>query len=97
MAEQKHIEVFPGSLSDLERMTGEQYEAVKDPEGQLVSVLDYSGSYYTLVKSLGLIAEREGYDAYVHVQNILDVVLVNTSYKLHGIQYRAYHVRKVKE
>ena len=66
MAE-KRIEIFPGSLRDLEYMTGNSYEAVKDGEGFLVKLtLDTPVKYIHM--ALEKIAEDNQYDGFVHVQ-----------------------------
>lgn len=73
---QRYIEIFPGLISDLERMTGREYEAVKKEDGSLQKCLiNFSttvASTEDFNKALQRIAFKNAYDAYVHVQRIFE-------------------------
>lgn len=94
MTKKTHIEIFPGSISDLERMTGETFESVKGEDGRL---LKFSSKECLIPSLRGIntilreVAKDKGYDAFVHVTYI-PVASVNAT----EFTYIAYPVKKVR-
>lgn len=65
----KHIELFEGSLKDLEELTGKYFKAIRNKEGKLVKINTTIG--YNIISearmNLESQAERAGADGIVNV------------------------------
>lgn len=98
MSLQKKIELFTGSLSDLERMTGKKYEPMRTDTGELqelVSATDAKktelAAFYACREEMRTRARDIGADAIVHVH----IFAVYNKY-CGFVAYQGYPVRKME-
>lgn len=72
MTDKPHIELFPGSISDLERMTGKYYKAIKK-DGKLVTIVGFGSDIDDIDNDLKNDAEEVNANALVHVTYFSDI------------------------